>query len=102
MFVKMVVASPAGVSTMSRSLIIRKPRTTELCQIHRLLEDKLQSWQRRRAEALVLYAAGLDARAIAHLLGVHRNTIYTDLHAFEQRGLATLRQPRGVGAPARI
>jgi len=98
----MVVASPGGGSTMPRSLTIRKPRAAELRQLHRLLEDPLRPRQRRRAEALLLYAAGLDGQAIARLLAAHGNTIYADLRAFHQQGLASVRQPRGAGAPARL
>jgi transposase len=87
---------------MARPLRIRKPRAAELRRLHQLLEGPLQSWQRRRIEALLLYAAGLDGQAIAPLLGVHRNTIYADLHAFHQHGLASLQGPRGLGAPARL
>src|SRR5437667_12847286 len=73
--VKMVVPPFNGGSTMSRSLTIPKPRATQLRTIRRLLEGPLQPRQRRRAEAILLYAAGLDAQAIARLLQVHGNTI---------------------------
>jgi transposase len=44
----------------------------------------------------------LDAIAIADLLEVHVNTIYADLHIFDQQGLSCLQQPRAVGAPAHL
>ena len=42
---------------MSRPLTVRKPNADELHQLHQWLEQPLQSWQRRRAEVLLLYAA---------------------------------------------
>jgi transposase len=87
---------------MSRFLTIPKPRPLQLHKIHGLLEEPLHSRQRRRAEAILLYAAGLDAQAIARLLRVHGNTIYADLHAFQQEGVAAVQQPPAAGAPARI
>ncbi len=85
---------------MSRASTIRRPRADQLRTIHRLLESPLQPWQRRRAETLVLHAAGVSAAEIAQLLGVHVHTTYTDLHAFGQHGLDSVRQPRRLGAPA--
>lgn len=85
---------------MPRPLHIRKPRAAELRRLHQFLEGPLQPWKRRRAEALLLYAAGLDGQGIASLLRVHRNTIYADLHAFHQHGFASLQGPRGIGTPA--
>jgi transposase len=85
---------------MSRSSTIRKPRSDQLRTIHRLLETPLQPWQRRRAETLVLHAAGVSAVDIARLLEVHVHTTYADLQAFQQQGVDSLRQPRRRGAPA--
>lgn len=85
---------------MSRSSTIRKPRSDQLRTVHHLLEMPLQPWQRRRAETLVLHAAGISAADIAHLLEVHAHTTYADLHAFQQQGLDSVRQPRRTGAPA--
>jgi transposase len=87
---------------MARPLHIRKPQAAELRRLHQLLEGPLQPWQRRRIEVLLLYAAGLDGQAIASLLGVYRNTVYADLHAFHHYGLAGLQGPRGLGAPPRL
>lgn len=87
---------------MARPLLIRKLRAAELRRLHRFLEGPLPTWQRRRAEALLLYHAGLDGQAIAHLLGVHPNTIYTDLHAFGRLGLASLQQQRHRGPTSRL
>jgi transposase len=91
-----------GGSTMPRSLTIRKPLSVEISQLHKLLEDTLLAWQRRRAEAILLYASGLNAVEIAQMLGVHTNTIYADLCAFKQDSLVSVQQPRSVGAPTRI
>ena len=60
---------------MSRPLTIRKPNADELHQLHQWLEQPWQSWQRRRAEVLLLYAADGSVSSIAQLLQVHRNTV---------------------------
>ena len=70
---------------MSRPLTIRKPNADELHQLHQWLEQPLQSWQRRRAEVLLLYAADGSVSSIAQLLQVHRNTVSTDLREFAAR-----------------
>ena len=87
---------------MSRPLSVRKPTARELGRVHRWLEGPLQPWQRRRAEVLLLHAAGLSATAMAQLLQVHVNTVYADLRDFDQHGLSSLRRPRRVGAPPRL
>ena len=87
---------------MSRRLTVRKPTLAEFRQLNQLIEEAPTPRQQRKAHALVLYYTGMNARDIAAALGVHPNTIYADLHAFGQRGLASLpsRVPRG--APPRI
>lgn len=87
---------------MSRPLTTRKPSATELRRVHRWLEQPLQAWQRRRAEALLLHAAGHSASAMAQLLQVHVNTIYADLRDFAEHGLACLSRRRSAGAPPRL
>jgi transposase len=87
---------------MSRPLSVRKPSINELRRLHRWLEGPLQPWQRRRAEVLLLHAAGRPASAMAQLLQVHVNTVYADLRDFAQHGLSSLRRPRPVGAPPRL
>jgi len=87
---------------MSRPLSVRKPTARELGRVHRWLEGPLKPWQRRRAEVLLLHAAGLSAVAMAQLLQVHVNTVYADLRDFDQHGLSSLRRPRRVGAPPRL
>ena len=87
---------------MPRSLTIRKPKAAEIRELSKLLEDKLSSRQSRRAEAILLYAAGMSAVEIAQTLEVHCNTILGDLRAFGHQGLSSLRQPRSTGAPIRI
>ena len=86
---------------MSRPLSVRKPRARELGRLPRWMEGPLQTWQRRRAEVLLLHATGLSACAMAQLLQVHVNTVYADLRDFAQHGLSSLRRPRRVGAPTR-
>lgn len=87
---------------MSRSLSARKPRASELRRVHQGLEKPLQSWQRRRAEVLLLHAAGHSACEMARLLQVHVNTVYADLRDFAEYGLACLSRRRTVGAPPRL
>jgi transposase len=84
---------------MSRPLNARKPSAAELHRVHRWLEKPLQPWQRRRAEVLLLHVADLSASAIAQLLQVHVNTVYSDLRDFARYGLSSLSRPRTVGAP---
>ena len=94
--------SPTGGAAMSRPLTIRKPSADELHQLHQWLEQPLQSWQRRRAEVLLLYAADGSVSSIAQLLQVHRNTVSTDLREFARHGLSALSRPRKLGAPPRL
>ena len=60
---------------MSRSLTVRQPRAADVRQLHKVFESALLPGQRRRAEAILLYAAGLSAVDIARFLEVHANTI---------------------------
>jgi transposase len=85
-----------------RPLKLRKPNASQLRVVHRLLQEPLRRWQRRRAETLLLFAAGHHATDIARLLEVHVNTTYADLHAFARAGVTSLRQERRVGAPPRL
>jgi transposase len=87
---------------MTRPLTVRPPTAQQLRRIHRCLETPLQPWQRRRAEALLLLAAGHPAVFIAQLLDAHVNTIYADLQAFARCGLRCLQPTRRRGAPARL
>ena len=87
---------------MSRPLTIRKPNADKLYQLHQWLEQPLQSWQRRRAEVLLFYAADGSVSSIAQLLQVHRNTVSTDLREFARHGLSALSRPRKLGAPPRL
>ena len=52
---------------MSRSLRVRQPRTADIRQLHEIFESALEPGQRRRAQAILLYA-GLSAVEIARLL----------------------------------
>lgn len=87
---------------MPRSLTVRKPRPSEIRQLHDVLEGELTARQRRRAEVLVMYAAGLEATDIAHALDIHVNTVYSDLRNFDRCGLDCLHQRLHGGAPVRI
>ena len=87
---------------MGRPLTVRPPTAQQLRRIHRWLEGPLQPWQRRRAETLLLLAAGHGAAFIAGLLDVHVNTVYADSQAFARSGLRCMRATRRPGAPPRL
>lgn len=91
-----------GESTMPRLLMVRKPTPAEFRRLNELIEEAPTPRQRRKAQALVLYYTGMTARDIAGALGVHPNTIYTDLQAFGQRGWASIQEAAPMGAPARL
>lgn len=87
---------------MPRPLSVRRPRVVEVRRLHHFLEGELQGWQRRRAEAILLYAAGLDATEIAAFLEVHVHTVYSDLHAFHREGLMAVHRCRRQGASPQL
>ena len=49
---------------MPRSLTARRPHPVEVRQLHSAMEKELTPRQRRRAEALVLHAAGLRSEMV--------------------------------------
>jgi len=67
-----------------------------------VLAEAETTQQRRRADAILLYDAGLSAVEIALVLGAHPNTIYADLHAFDQEGLGCLKEPAPAGPAAEL
>lgn len=87
---------------MGRCLKVRKPTGSEFLRLNEWMEESEQAWQRRRASILVYYASGLDAQDIAAAVGVHPNTVYAVVHAFERRGMAAIMAPALRGAPSRI
>jgi transposase len=87
---------------MTRALTIRQPTMAECFQLQSVIEYSDDARIRRRAEALLLYADGLNAVEIAQALQAHVNTIYLDLQAFEHDGLHCLKPSARGGAPARI
>ncbi len=87
---------------MSRPLSVRRPRVVQIRRLHHLLEGELRGWQRRRAETILLSAAGLHATEIAAFLEVHVHTVYSDLHAFEREGLRAVHPRRRQGAPPQL
>lgn len=87
---------------MARHLAARKPTQREFRWLNELLEETEVPWQQRKAQALVLHAAGMSAQQIAQALGVHPNTIYADLAAFDQQGLASVTHRRPMGPPVRL
>lgn len=87
---------------MPRLLTVRKPRRAEIDYLNTVLEQELTAGQRRRAEVLVLYAAGLEGTDIARALDSHVHTVYADLKAFERDGLDCVHHRLRGGAPLRI
>ena len=87
---------------MPRALAIHKPTPTEIRELNKLLEEGLKPRQRRRAEAILLYATGMTAIDIARFLDAHVNTIHADLRAFDYQSLNSVRQSPLSGAPTRI
>ncbi len=87
---------------MTRSLKIRQPKPYERDRLQAVVEETTDTQIRRRAEAILFYADGLNAVEIAAILKVHPQTIYTDLHAFDHHGLTSLRPLSRGGAPVRL
>lgn len=87
---------------MSRSMKVRRPITVETRRLHELGGKLTNRHQQRRAEALWLYGLGLSPLEIAAAQAVHVNTIYRDLHAFAQHGLAAIEQLQAAGVSARL
>jgi len=87
---------------MSRTMTTRRPTPAELRQLRQLLHTTTDCWQLRRAEAVVLYAEGWDAAAIAHFVALHPHTVQAYLHAFDRQGLDWVRRRHRGGAPLRI
>ena len=87
---------------MSHNIGVRRPTASEVQQISRRLPKITDPHQQRRAEALTLYGMGLSPAEIAQAQGMHLNTIYKDLGAFEECGLKSIAQLQPSGAPSRI
>ena len=87
---------------MPRPLTVRKPHRAEIDYLNAALEQEITARQRRRAEVLVLYAAGLEGTDIALALDIHPNTVYSDIKAFERCGLDCVHHRMRGGAPVRI
>jgi hypothetical protein len=87
---------------MARPLRVRKPTLRQLRRLQQLLESEASARQRRRAEVLLLYAAGHDAISMAQALQAHPQTIYADLRAFQQHTAcaASNRHLYGARGPA--
>lgn len=87
---------------MAREMKVRRLMTVEIQKLSKRMIELVNPHQRRRAEALILYGMGLKPLEIAMSQGVHPNTVYQDLHAFEQLGLEATQQLQASGAPSRI
>lgn len=87
---------------MARKMKVGRPTTTEIQRWSKEMSKLVNPHQRRRAEALILYGMGLPPLEIAMAQGVHPNTVYTDLPAFEQLGVEAIWQLQEGGAPSRI
>lgn len=75
---------------MARTLHIRKPSAREIERLDAVLERECDPQVLRRAQVLLQYADGWHGTDIAAALGVHPNTVYADLHAFDAQALACL------------
>jgi len=87
---------------MTRKMKVRQPVTAEIRRIFRQIPELVSPQQRRRAEALLLYGMGVQPLEIAMSQGVHPNSVYKDLHAFEQLGVEAIQQLHKSGAPSHI
>ena len=87
---------------MARRSRVRKPTAAEIQPLQQLIETSPDKRQRRRAEILLLYVAGLTATAIAQLLSLHLNTVSRVLQLFGRRGLAAVTRMSHGGAPRQI
>ena len=68
---------------MTRKMKVPHPATAEIQLLSKKMTELVNPHQERRAEALILYGMGLKPLEIAMAQGIHLNTIYKDLHAFE-------------------
>lgn len=87
---------------MARKMKVRRPATAEIQRLSKAMIKLVNRHQRRRAEARILYGMGLNSLEIGMAQGVHPNTVYTDLQAFEQLGVEAIWQLPEGGAPSRI
>lgn len=87
---------------MARPMNVRQTRAVQLRRLREYLDQASGGVGQRRAEAVLLHAEGMSATDIAHMLGVHANTIRADLHAFDQHGLSAVVNGRRPGAPAQL
>jgi transposase len=87
---------------MTRKMNVRQPVTVEMQGMIRQMPELVNPQQRRRAESLLMYGMSVKPLEIAQSQGVHPNTIYKDLHAFEHLGVAAIQQLQKSGAPRQI
>jgi transposase len=87
---------------MARTLQIRKPTPRQIERLEAVLESENDAQVLRRVKVLLHYADGLQGTEIAAALGVHPNTIYADLHAFDDTALACLEPLSHGGTPSRL
>src|SRR5215207_8594998 len=91
-----------GGNAMARPLNVRRPTTSEVRRLSKLMASGVNHHQQRRAEALLLYGMGLSPLKIAAAQSVHVNTVYTDLQAFATVRVGAVEQLQSAGTPARI
>jgi transposase len=87
---------------MSRSLRIPRPPPREIRQLQAAVAEAQSAPVRRRAEAILLVAAGMSGADIAAAFGVHAQTIYADLRAFAHHRLRCLDAFGRPGRRARL
>ncbi len=87
---------------MSPKIGVRRPTMREIQEINKCMLKITDRHQQRRATTLILYGMDLSPAEIARAQGVHLNTIYKDLGAFEEFGWKAIEQLQPSGAPSRI
>jgi len=87
---------------MARLMKVCRPRTAEIRELSKRILKLDAPHQRRRAEALILFGMRLNPLEIAAAQGIHPNTVYKDLHAFEQLGLPAVEQLHERGVRSRL
>ena len=87
---------------MSRVMNVRTPTEAEIREVSTMISTIDNPRALRRANIILLLGAGLSAADMARSLGVHINTVYSDIHAFAETGIAAAACADKRGAPRRL